>query len=162
MPAAVLAATRRAGSDLGPTALSQAACLGPTKRRGLLRALEPKSCQRITRFMALEALKPWCHCKQLARDVDLESSRDDHCVGQDSIGAGVAHGDRAAVLAAVTRRRKLADVPAVHEDRLASPGECARIVEGEEHEPLAQLLRLLPLQRFATDERRGLVQLDRI
>src|SRR6266540_5735869 len=57
MPAAVLAATRRAGRDLGPPALSQATCLGPAKRRGLLRALEPKSCQRITRFTALEALR---------------------------------------------------------------------------------------------------------
>src|SRR5258708_11852279 len=60
MPAAVLAATRRAGRDLGPPALSQATCLGPTKRRGLLRALEPKSCQRITRFTVLEALDQRC------------------------------------------------------------------------------------------------------
>src|SRR5213592_4279361 len=51
------AATRRAGRDLGPSALSQATCLGPTKRRGLLRALEPKSCQRSTRFTVLEAPK---------------------------------------------------------------------------------------------------------
>src|SRR5258708_21035482 len=55
MPAAVLAATRRAGRDLGAPALSQATGLGPTKRRGLLRALEPKSCQRITRLTMLEA-----------------------------------------------------------------------------------------------------------
>src|SRR5437867_3186578 len=55
MPAAVLAATRRAGRDLGPPALAQATCLGPTERRGLLRALEPKSCQRIMRFTVSEA-----------------------------------------------------------------------------------------------------------
>src|SRR5438309_2027084 len=66
------------------------------------------------------------------------------------------------MLAAETCRRQLADVPAVHEDRLASPGKCAGIVEAEEHEPLARVFRLLPLQRFATDERRGLVQLDRV
>src|SRR5437870_2232779 len=60
MPAAAKlaneAATRRAGHDLGPPALAQATCLGPTKRRGLLRALEPKSCQRISCFTMLEAL----------------------------------------------------------------------------------------------------------
>src|SRR5438876_791334 len=59
MPAAAKlaneAATRRAGRDLGPIALAQATCLGPTKRRGLLRALKPKSCQRITRFTMSEA-----------------------------------------------------------------------------------------------------------
>src|SRR6266542_6752030 len=59
MPAAAKlaneAATRRAGRDLGSPALSQATCLGPAQRRGLLRALEPKSCQRITRFTVSEA-----------------------------------------------------------------------------------------------------------
>src|SRR5881409_3886043 len=67
MPAAVLAATRRAGRDLGRPALSQATCLGPAKRRGLLRALEPKSCQRIARFMVLGAPRARCLFIRLRR-----------------------------------------------------------------------------------------------
>jgi hypothetical protein len=63
------------------------------------------------------------HGVELAGDVDLVLGAEHRSVREHAIPARIAHRDRSAVAARIARRRQFADVPAVHQDGLAAPGE---------------------------------------
>ena len=98
---------------------------------------------------------------RLAGEVDLVARGEQRLVGQRRVGARVAHRQRAAVPAAVAGRRDLADVGAVHQDRLAAPGKRRGIVERRAAPAAWCGGRGLRGERVAADERRRLVHLDR-